>query len=90
MYPANKMTRKKKRSSRKKTPVLNWKQWVEIFKYHGYEVLANSPHIIMKHPDNPLLASIPKHKEIKLGTMKAELRKAKLEKEDVIEALNNI
>ena len=84
------MTRKKKRSSRMKTPVLGWKQWVKIFKYHGYIVLANAPHIIMKHPDNPLLVSIPKHKEIKLGTMKAELRKARLEKKDIFDALDNI
>ena len=84
------MAGKKKRSGRTKNPALNWRQWIKIFEYHGYEIITTSPHIIMKHPKNPLLASIPKHKEVKLGTMKSELRKAKLTRGDVFEALDNI
>jgi predicted RNA binding protein YcfA (HicA-like mRNA interferase family) len=44
----------------------------------------------MKHPMKPLLVTIPKHKELKIGTMRSELKKAGLTIQDVVDALREI
>lgn len=60
-------------------PVISGRQAMAAFQRAGFEVKRQrASHIIMSKPDSPATLSIPDHRELKRGTLRALIRKAGL------------
>lgn len=60
-------------------PRLSGRQAVAVFERAGFEVRRRrGSHIVMTKPDHPETLSIPDHRQLKPGTLRALIRKAGL------------
>jgi len=68
-------------------PFISGKKLVKILKKCGYYIRdQRGSHIHMRHPVKPLL-TIPNHKTIAKGTLRAIIREAELSVEEFLELL---
>jgi len=83
------MARKKKASGSSKITPVRPEKLQKVFEKIGYEVIGQTgSHRIMKHPDKPLLVSIPVHPGTILPSLiRNEIKKAGLRVERYIELL---
>ena len=67
-----------------KLPIISGKELVKVFTKIGYEVdHQTGSHIILRHKDPPhRRLTIPNHKEIAKGTLRAIIRQAGLTREE--------
>lgn len=68
----------------KDLPLISGRNHVKVFESFGWTVnRSKKNHFVLTHPAKPhVLLSIPDHKEVARGTLKAELRKAEITAED--------
>ncbi len=60
-------------------PVISGRQAMAAFQRAGFEVKRQrASHIIMVKPGFPATLSVPDHRELKAGTLRALIRKAEL------------
>ena len=58
-----------------KLPVLSGKDCIKILKQHGFEICRQKgSHIVLKHLSTNKILTIPNHKELDKGTLKAIVR----------------
>ena len=62
-----------------KLPVLSGKECIQILKRHGFEFRRQKgSHIILKHSSSKVILTIPDHKELDRGTLRAIIRQSGL------------
>jgi predicted RNA binding protein YcfA (HicA-like mRNA interferase family) len=63
-----------------KLPVISFQQAVKALEKAGFEVQSRRGHghVILTRPGWPAILSIPRHKTLKAGTLRREIRKAGL------------
>jgi len=73
----------------KKLPLISGREVVKVFRKIGYEIdHQTGSHIILRHGEPPhRRLSIPDHKELAKGTLRALIRQAGLTVEEFIELL---
>lgn len=73
-----------------KLPVLSGKDVVKAFARVGYAVdHQTGSHMILRHKDSPhRRLTIPNHREISVGTLRAIIRQAGLSREEFEELMN--
>ena len=73
----------------RKLPLVSGREAVKAFRKTGYEIdHQTGSHIILRHSDPPhRRLSVPDHKELGKGTLRALIRQAGLTVEEVIELL---
>jgi predicted RNA binding protein YcfA (HicA-like mRNA interferase family) len=68
-----------------KLPVVSGKQAIEAFSLRGWKPdRRKGSHIILTKEGNPVILSIPDHKEIQRGTLRSLIRDAGLSVEEFI------
>ena len=71
----------------KQLPVVSGSDLIKVFIKTGYYVRAQQgSHVHLRHPTRPPL-TIPNHKEISRGTLRAVIRQAGLSVDDFVELL---
>jgi len=67
-------------------PIISGQKLVKIFIYLGYKIdHQTGSHIILRHKDSPYRRlTIPNHREISKGTLRAIIRQAGLTREEFI------
>lgn len=73
-----------------KLPIISGKDLVKFFAKLGYKVdHQTGSHIILRHNDPPhRRLTIPNHKEVSKGTLRAIIRQAGLSREEFLNLLN--
>ncbi|MCQ3932004.1 MAG: hypothetical protein DPW16_16260 [Chloroflexi bacterium] len=73
-----------------KLPVISWQECVDALLNAGFVVVREEGHIILRRSDPPPAKTIPvpKHKELKKGTLRGIIRQAGLSVEEFIELLD--
>ncbi len=67
-------------------PVVSGRQAIRAFQKAGFQVRRQrGSHIVMTKPDCPDTLSIPQHRVVMPGTLRALIRKASLTVEDFVE-----
>jgi len=67
-------------------PGLSGRELVKRFAKHGWSVARQrGSHIILTKPGHPATLSVPDHREVAKGTLRALVRAAGLEIEDLLE-----
>lgn len=62
-----------------KLPILSGKECMQILKKHGFEFRRQKgSHIILKHPSSKVTLTIPDHKVLDRGTLRAIIRQSGL------------
>ena len=60
-------------------PVLSGKKRVQILQKHGFEFRRQKgSHIILRHSSSQIILTIPNHKELDRGTLRAIIRQSGL------------
>ena len=63
-----------------KLPVLSGKECIEILKKHGFEFRRQKgSHIILRHDSSKIILTVPNHKELDRGTLRAIIRQSGLD-----------
>ena len=63
-----------------KLPVLSGKECVQILKRHGFEFRRQKgSHIILRHSSSKIILTVPNHKELDRGTLRAIIRQSGLD-----------
>lgn len=70
-------------------PRIHYLEAVRAFEKLGWSVVRSGNHTMMKKPENPLLVTIPNHKELKSGTLRSLIRDAGETLESFLEALHS-
>jgi predicted RNA binding protein YcfA (HicA-like mRNA interferase family) len=68
-------------------PILSSQQVVRVFESFGWRVARTGSHIIMVRDESRATLSIPHHKEVARGTLRALIRAAGLTVEEWVAAL---
>ena len=63
-----------------KLPVLSGKECIEILKENGFEFRRQKgSHIILRHDSSKIILTVPNHKELDRGTLRAIIRQSGLD-----------
>ena len=63
-----------------KLPVLSGKECVQILKRHGFEFRRQKgSHIILRHSSSKIILTVPNHKELDRGTLRAIIKQSGLD-----------
>ena len=63
-----------------KLPVLSGKECVQVLKKHGFEIRRQKgSHIILRHGSSKIILTVPNHKELDRGTLRAIIRQSGLD-----------
>ena len=63
-----------------KLPVLSGKECVQILKRHSFEFRRQKgSHIILRHSSSKIILTVPNHKELDRGTLRAIIRQSGLD-----------
>ena len=63
-----------------KLPVLSGKECAQILKRYGFEFRRQKgSHIILRHSSSKILLTVPNHKELDRGTLRAIIRQSGLD-----------
>ena len=75
-----------------KLPVISGKELVKVFIKLGYEIdHQTGSHIILRHENPPhRRLTIPNHREISKGTLRAIIRQAGLSRDEFFDLLGNM
>jgi predicted RNA binding protein YcfA (HicA-like mRNA interferase family) len=64
-------------------PVVSGREAAAAFQHDGWRIdRTEGSHIIMIKPGNPIVLSVPNHREIKRGTLRSLIRHAGLDVEE--------
>lgn len=69
-------------------PVLTWKQVTKALKRAGFVFdRQKGSHMVYYHPENNRTVVVPRHNEIKRGTLREILREANISSQELIDLL---
>jgi predicted RNA binding protein YcfA (HicA-like mRNA interferase family) len=72
-----------------KLPICKPRELIKVLKKYGFVIdHQTGSHVIMEKPNHPLIVTIPMHnRDLKKGTLKAILKQAQLNVQDLIKKL---
>jgi len=74
-----------------KLPVLSWRQACRILEMNGFTEQRGGPHVACVDPRDPTRrASVPRHKELKHGTLSSIIRSAKKDRQEFIDLAGSL
>ena len=63
----------------RKLPVLSGKRCIQILQSSGFEIRRQKgSHIILRHSNSKIIVTVPNHKELDRGTLRAIIRQSRL------------